>query len=279
MRPASSATPDAHHGHEHHGHDGEAGEVVDERREEEPDPVRAQQALDLGGLLVDLEVVLVELARAAAPPPARPTRRRTPLGHDGRRLGDVVGDADVEGGQHRRQHDHEPAQAEEDDGRVRAPCSRPARCRRASAARASPSPPSRRPRRLGRHVGHRAGAVNESASSTRSRAPKPVQPADPPGIRGVGLGGAGDVDVRPRMVADQLHEEEGGGDGPRVDARRGCSCRRRRSSGTCGSAGPAAAPTPARRSPPTRPGSGRPGRRRCRSPPPPPGRAPAARRP
>ena len=36
----------------------------------------------------------------------------------GRLLGHVVGDADVEGRQHRRQHDHQPAQAEEDDRRV-----------------------------------------------------------------------------------------------------------------------------------------------------------------
>ena len=51
--------PDADHGDEHDGDDGEAGEVVDERREQEPDPVRAQEAVDLGGLLVDLEVVVV----------------------------------------------------------------------------------------------------------------------------------------------------------------------------------------------------------------------------
>ena len=111
---------DAHadHRHEDDGDDGEAGEVVDERREQETNAVGAEQALDLRRLLDDLHLVVEVLLR-----------RDLRLGNHGptdvllfgdqRRLDrDVVRHADVEGGQDRRQHDDEHAQADEDDRRV-----------------------------------------------------------------------------------------------------------------------------------------------------------------
>ena len=82
-------------------------------------PSALEQALDLGGLLDDLELGVGVVARASSAgsgttdPPTYSCSAAT-----GGWLGDVVGDADVERGEDRRQHDHEHAQAEEDDRRV-----------------------------------------------------------------------------------------------------------------------------------------------------------------
>ena len=109
---------DADHRHEDDGDDAEAGEVVDERGEEEANAVGAEQALDLRGLLDDVHLVVEVLLRRDLRLGNDRATDILLLGDQRRLDGDVVGDADVKGGEDRREHDDQHAQADEDDRRV-----------------------------------------------------------------------------------------------------------------------------------------------------------------
>ena len=79
------------------------------------------------------------------------------------------------------------------------------------------------------------GSRKSSANCSSSRAPKPGAAGGlPAGVAGR-LGGAGDVDVRPRRVADELGEEQRGGDRPGVGAAEVAQVGDRRVELACGS--------------------------------------------
>jgi hypothetical protein len=109
---------DADHCHEHDGDDAEASEVVHEGREDEPDAIGAQQTAYRRRLLVDFEVLLHVVVDGWHDLRDDGTVDELLLHDEGGRLDHVVGHADVERRQDRRQHDHQPDEPEENDGWV-----------------------------------------------------------------------------------------------------------------------------------------------------------------